>query len=254
MRGYDEGGLPMQDSFASRLDEWLAGNWPDVRGLVTGASSGGIPLPDLLGSSAIPECLKQFAYRYPGGDRRAVASLWGQWFVGLTWPPLVAGVHALGALPDPPRARLLLEAPGRPAGLALTGGASEGPVPVLLERLVRDHGAPLIATVAATGRFSPRVLWCHAGAVLQWTLDQLDERCPGMSRAARRALLETTRWPDGSVNPLANSFSRVRGSAGLRRRVCCLRYRLDGFPCCGDCPVLPSGSASSRRVAGCHSE
>ncbi|MFF6996890.1 (2Fe-2S)-binding protein [Streptomyces sp. NPDC008313] len=98
--------------------------------------------------------------------------------------------------------------------------------------VVRDeHLAPLTAALRARYRISARLLWGNAGSALAGAVRQLDR----WARAAGR--------PDvaGRARALAAPLFAGPGLAGtldpvtLRRRSCCLYYRLPGGGLCGDC-------------------
>ncbi|WP_243736866.1 (2Fe-2S)-binding protein [Cupriavidus sp. L7L] len=99
------------------------------------------------------------------------------------------------------------------------------------------------------------MLWANAGAVVAEVFRHAPAPLqPGLP-ATEATLAQDAAWlmdtrtrPDGRDNPLhapmrAHRVTRDGTTTTLwLRRLCCLRYRLHGFPLCGDCPrrLLPS--------------
>ncbi|MEU9287965.1 (2Fe-2S)-binding protein [Streptomyces sp. NPDC048275] len=98
--------------------------------------------------------------------------------------------------------------------------------------VVRDrHLAPLAAALRSRYRISERLLWGNAGSALAGAWRQLDRwaKADGRTDVADRArglAADLFAHPDlsGTVDP-----------GTLRRRSCCLYYRLPGGGLCGDC-------------------
>jgi len=222
-------------AYVAALEDVLGTHWPGVAQWVTTQREGVRELKhgDLLRPDRIASQIARFVHAHPDADDKALASLWTQWYAATTWPALVAGAVLLGSGPRLADTVILLDNDARPAGLRI---ASVTPVGVedFLESLTREQARPLMAAAAATG-VSPRVPWSNAINVLGWMLDQL--RCvTSEARLAHGfAVLDRPVWPDGTTNPLAAPGGSATGRPA--RRVCCLRYRLQGFDYCGDCPI-----------------
>lgn len=96
----------------------------------------------------------------------------------------------------------------------------------------------MIAAISHASALPRKVLWSNAGTIVEHSLGELEAFLgtghPGLDQA--RALLATRRWEDGANNPL---FEPVLYSAekGRRRRICCLRYRMDDLKLCKTCPL-----------------
>lgn len=198
-------------------------------------------------SALLEQDMQRYAARYPGGDKRAIASLWSKWhFIALTVPTLAA--HLLldrdlpVALDD---VYVLFNDDGCTRQLWLP---EEGPqlhgqsTHERFAKLIEHHWAPLIERLAALSGVAPRVFWSNAGGYLHYYVNELaghPEVNPGALEAAR-ALLES-RELGGKRNPL---FEPVRtytpkGSDEVKRvrKLCCLRYLLDEFSVCSNCPL-----------------
>lgn len=101
-----------------------------------------------------------------------------------------------------------------------------------VDEIVRaGHLAPLAAALHSRYRVSPRLLWGNAGSALAGAVRQLDRwaRASGRRDVVDRAHALASRLfahPDlaGTLDPHT-----------LRRRSCCLYYRLPGGGLCGDC-------------------
>lgn len=230
----------------SAVDRLVAERWPFFRQRLQDHASAGdsqrVTLASLQGTEGFGEQLGRFAGHYPGQDLRGIASLWVQWYLVTVWPPLAAASLLLGAKPqlDAGATALVIDEEGKPAGLALPATAPTGRAGVGLESLARDQAAPLLDNAAAAAGMSPRVPWSNAINVLGWFLDELDQLGEHEASMLGRDLLLRPRWSDGSRNPM-HVPAGLSTSARPQRRVCCLRYRLDGVDYCGDCPI------SSRR-------
>lgn len=209
---------------------------------------GALPLPDLLRPAGLARVMARYAASFPGGDRRAVLSMWSQRYLLALVPAVVAA--ALVARRDLPVALdgmgVVLSEAGQPTALCLphAGCPSAASCPAArLTPLLRAHLQPLIQGLAAAG-LPPRVLWGNAGATLAWTLDVI--AAPADQAAVARQALEGACWVDGGTNPLYPVLSR--GGCGLGRRVCCLRCRLPGVTRCPDCPQAGrAGSGAAKR-------
>ena len=106
------------------------------------------------------------------------------------------------------------------------------------------HLEPLAAALRSRHRISAGLLWGNAGSALAGTVRQLDRWALTNGRTevadrARALAAEILAHPDlsGTLDP-----------ATLRRRSCCLYYRLPGGGLCGDCcfdrPPRPTGTAT----------
>ncbi len=196
-------------------------------------------LAEQIACGAFADALATFADAHPGGERRAVASLWSAYlFAGLIAPGLAAGAR-LGLALAPDRFSLAAQT-GLPDAFHL---APELPFPAALpaqvDRLLGECLAPAVRLLRAETGLSVRLLWENAGSYLFWTLGTLAREAPDRADAVREALL-ALRWPQEACAAL--TLMRADALAGLdtpRRRVCCLRYALPGFPkCAGICPLL----------------
>lgn len=95
------------------------------------------------------------------------------------------------------------------------------------DRIVLGLVAPLLAVFQEAFRLSPKVLWGNVSSALAGAAGQLDDPAAWTTVAG---LLD--------VAPLAGTAD-LRGRT-LRRRNCCLYYRIPGGGTCGDCVLRRS--------------
>jgi len=81
--------------------------------------------------------------------------------------------------------------------------------------------------------------------VFGWMLGELGAIADGATLAPGYALLASPRLSDGAANPLFLGTGVNTATGRPERRVCCLRYRLDGFGYCRDCPVTRRHGAAA---------
>lgn len=259
-------------SLDEELDGLFTGGLAHCRGMLVTSRDGRPfrPAGDLLSTDRLDEVLERFGRSRGDADRRAVASLWSQWYFGTLVPPaLAAGLLLDRILPlgigdvDV----LLDEDDARPAAFRLHRPGRVDPDASPFERfepLVRGHLSPLVETLAPHVGLSADTLWTNAGRYVQWILDEIgppdrrqdelaeregDEEPEGKSEregeersaASGRRLLDAGTWPDGWENRLHGTVRYVRDGGGRvpRRRVCCLQYLIPDLEGCGDLCPLP---------------
>jgi FhuF 2Fe-2S C-terminal domain len=114
---------------------------------------------------------------------------------------------------------------GGPWPMACTARPTEKPAEedgLFRDRILLGLVAPLLAVFQAEFRLSPKVLWGNVSSALAGAAGQLDD--PAVWATVAELL---------DVAPLAGTAD-LRGRA-LRRRNCCLYYRIPGGGTCGDC-------------------
>jgi ferric iron reductase protein FhuF len=206
-----------------------------------------LPGRSLLEPATIDSILDTYAAQYPGADRRAVASMWSQWYFARLLPSVMAASLLAGrSFPVALSEIAVIRAPeGHPIAFRI---ADDG-VPAVgtdafqsFDRLLREHMEPFIAAWAAHTRVAPRLYWNNAAVYLDWILGEiathpLADRAL-MAEAAR--LLRDRERTDGTPNPLFEPIQDVEaeGETQRWRRLCCLRYRLPEVAECGTCPHL----------------
>lgn len=208
----------------------------------------GVPLRTLLTADYFDELLTRFSTHYAEGDRRGLASIWTKYYFIKLIPPVVAASlildHRLPLHLD--GLQLVLDEQGMPQAFKLPNpGQRWTSTPAdPFERfadLIEDHMRPFIDAIASHVNVSPKVLWSNAGNYFEWLLGVLGKALPHADLRHGHALLGTQQLPDGTRNPLYQPvrYLKVAGQIELKRqrRVCCVRYLVDGLAFCENCPL-----------------
>lgn len=193
--------------------------------------------------------LNRFGEQYPDSDRRGLASVWSKYYFIKLIPPVVAASlildHRLPLRLD--QLQVMLGEQGMPLGFKLPDpGQRWAPAPSdafqRFDDLLEGHLRPFIDTVATLTRLSPKVLWSNAGNYLEWLLGVLASAIPHADLSHGHDLLNAPTLQDGRRNPLYQPvrYIRIAGHAELKRqrRVCCVRYRVNGLAFCENCPLV----------------
>ncbi|EUB99339.1 ferric iron reductase [Rhizobium sp. CF080] len=201
---------------------------------------------DILDPWKLSELIESFGARhYPGGDRRAIASIWSKAHFSILMPPylilslvydrianvgldeigLSFGVHG-------DTQHLHLPDTGKPAGNVGTHDRFAG--------LMDQHIAPLANTLNRISSISRNVIWSNAGNSFELTLSKI-EKAIGKSRGVvqARELLAIRQLPNRKANPLAEPVRYLKNEDVdcRQRRVCCARYLIPALSLCSSCPL-----------------
>jgi ferric iron reductase protein FhuF len=204
------------------------------------------PGSDLVDVERLAELLSRFgSRRYPGGDRRAIASLWAKQHFATLLPPflaiaLIAGhevdvhIDAIGCTfsDDGVTESIHLRDAGKPAAPA---DALQRFLP-----LMDGHLVPVITALAAASGVSRKVLWSNAGNMFDFIVRRIEGAIgtrPPVADAL--ALMAARRLPDGKPNPLFDPVRYPDDGEGPKRlrRVCCIRYLISELGFCSTCPL-----------------
>ncbi|MCL7744392.1 siderophore-iron reductase FhuF [Guyparkeria hydrothermalis] len=208
-----------------------------------------LTLRQLRDPSALAVILERFAPNYPGGDRRAVASMWSKWFFNAVLPPVVGLLLAerRACIADDASVGVIIDASARPSRFWLReSGDITDPVSVEtgMERLVRERLSPVVEALSVASGASRNVFWSNAGNSVEYLVGEM-ARHPAITPATLQvayAFFECRRFGDGLRNPLSRPV-RYRAiadeSRGVerQRRVCCIRYLLPEVSYCANCPL-----------------
>ena len=244
----------MISSLAQHLPEALA--WYGDKLVLPGEHSNAIPGTALLDKAGAERLMERFAKTHPGGDRRALVSMWTQWHFGMLIIPATAAIllldrdlpvalHEVGIIPhDEGRtAALVVAHEGRPCDV-------DGP---RYSRLFDGHIAPLIAHFAGHFSVSPRLLWTNAAAIFEWTLQQVAATGAAAPEALAEgfALLEAQTDARGKRSLMLDAvrYPLQDGEPTRQRKICCLRYLLPGVAHCGSLCPLPEATVERERRA-----
>ena len=185
-----------------------------------------LPASQLLQTARLDAIFQRFDPLHTGQDRRALASQWSKYYLVRLIPPVVAAALVLGwrlplAFED---VEVVLDEQGLPQAFKLPHEG--GP-----------FGTPPSDPFQRFGEL--------IDAYLEWFLGEMTKALPAVVLTHGHELLASERRPDGRRNPLFRPVRYVEVSPALRpdglwrqRRVCCIRYRLEHFEHCDNCPLL----------------
>lgn len=208
----------------------------------------GVPLRALLTGAYLDDILGRLGTAYPDSDPRGLASIWSKHYFIKLIPPVVAASLILNQrLPlRLDHLQLILHDDGLPAAFKLPdAGQRWMPAPAdafgRFDDLLEQHLRPFIEALARHARLSPKVLWSNAGNYFEWLLGVLATAMPHANVSHGHQLLNAQYLPDGRRNPLYQPvrYLKVGGQSEPKRqrRVCCIRYRVNGLDCCSNCPL-----------------
>lgn len=210
-------------------------------------------------ASWLQKDLARFAEQYPGGDQRAIISIWSKWhFSALTVPALAANLLLNRDLPvGLDNVQVIFNEKGATSRLWLPHEGTALTTQEPFERfasLIEQHWAPLIEQLAEISGAAQRVFWSNAGGYLDYYANALAEH-PLVNETAldaAKALLATRTLPNGKRNPLFQPvrYFTPKGSKEVKRvrKLCCLRYLLDEFDTCGTCPLEGCDLEARKRA------
>ena len=232
------------------LSPILVGELADMQDtlFLAGEREADLPGGALLQQEVLKELLTRFGRKYPDPDIKAVASLWSKWhFFVLVAPAVIVDVLADHKLPtDIQEVGIILSPEGRTTAVTFPhAGRKADPVDAF-ERfgpLIERHLDPLVHTLSAVSGAAPRVFWSNLGNLLENLLRQAEAElggaAPGMAHA--KTLLTSRDWPGRRSNPLFEPVRYIADQNGAQRRwrrVCCIRYLIEGLGYCTTCPLI----------------
>lgn len=186
--------------------------------------------------------LDRFGANYPRPDPLAVATQWSKWHFSVFLMPVMAASIAIdrqlpvaldeiGVVLSPDSRTLAIRLAHEGERRRFTHGHER------FAQICDDHLAPLIKALSKASGLPAKVLWSNAGNVIENVVRQcatmLGESHEGVRQA--QAFLAARSWPDGRRNDLFAPISYV-GEA-RKRRICCLRYRIETLSLCKTCPL-----------------
>ena len=190
--------------------------------------------------------------RAPGQVEFRVAASVAQLGVAarLLAPALGAEVLGAGLRLDPGQVWWVPEL-GGPFGLSVPATALGAPGPGPVRGLLAGPVTELAGAVAARS-VSPRILWGNVASAISGAAAMISATRPDLAPRARAAAAAALEFP-----ALAGAGDGPPGTAGFRRRSCCLIYRLAAVPgsgLCGDCvlsgrPARPGRSGQDEPGA-----
>ncbi|MDO6966700.1 siderophore-iron reductase FhuF [Rhizobium alvei] len=207
---------------------------------------------DLTDATVFNSVIDRFARTHgQKADRRAIVSLWTlYYFSTLAIATTVLNLEVGRRVPiGIDRARLAIDPEtGTPRAFILPHLGEPAPASDTIERfltpLLREHLEPQIEAIVGLSGVGRKLLWNNVAAYLDWIMDQIRNTSGRPAAVAlARSYRETSRLGDwknpvhGMIRPECDANGQPYG----RRKVCCLRYAIDGIGGCGiSCP-LPQG-------------
>ncbi|MEH6386418.1 MULTISPECIES: siderophore-iron reductase FhuF [Pseudomonas] len=201
---------------------------------------------DLLDPQTLTSLLNRFGGSYPGGDRRAVASLWSKWHLSnVLAHGLAANLLLERELPLAlEETRIELSPEGYTVGLCLQNEGillTSGNAQQRFERIIDRHLEPLIRALSDWSGAAPRVFWSNAGNYFEYFAQALQTHPLALAHTNAPALeiLETRVLANGKRNPLYKPvrYQPMANGAQRVRQLCCLRYLLPTVQYCENCPL-----------------
>ncbi|CAM5327713.1 hypothetical protein MAUB1S_05687 [Mycolicibacterium aubagnense] len=198
---------------------------------------------ELFDPRRIKECLTEFGRTYGKPDLQAVATQWSKWHFSVALTPVLAlNIAADWQLPfSIDEIGVVLSSDSRTEGLRLPGSGQKVRFDNAHHRfssIADDHLAPVVSALSQASKLPSKVLWSNAGNVVESVISECAAWLGEEHRAIRdaRAFLASRTWPDGRRNDLFEPI-RYAETGARRRRICCLRYRMDSLPLCKSCPL-----------------
>ncbi len=248
-----------------RLDELMfSAPLAEIPQPVNRAGPGGVSGSSLRDGSAVDELLDRFATAYPGGDRRAIASQWSKWLFHAWLSPTIATMIVEGHSLSRQSADWGVRFSSDGCAERLWLGSTVAPmqrqsVDRLFTQLVCEELGDVVAVLARLSGASVNVFWSNAGNLVEHVLTRLADHsailpdCLPDHLADRleqaRQFLDTPRLAgrrNRLYRPVVYRVSEESTTPQRFRRVCCIRYRLDEYDYCENCPL----SCRSRRPSG----
>lgn len=193
--------------------------------------------------------IDRYGARFPGADRRAVVSLWSLVYLSaLTINTALAWLELRRALPISlgEIAVCLDRETAAPTAFLLRdlGEQRQLDIHEAMYPLLRQHIEPLAGAIAGNTRVSAKLLWGNAANYLDWIVEETGRQIDPALAIEGAPLLRDAAFPDGTRNPLCGTLKAMTDECGVefkRRKVCCLRYCLNGVGGCGQTCPLPEG-------------
>ena len=175
-------------------------------------------------------------------EKKALLSLWAQWYIGLLVPPLMLSLLSEEYAIDLAAEHFHVEfhETGRAACFWIDVhppviGRGQSPRQ-RLENLVVDVLQPVVQALEATGDIHGKLIWSNTGYLINWYLGEMQAQLgEELVSALRQHCFFASQLSDGRDNPLWRTVVLREGA--LVRRTCCQRYRLPDVEQCGDCTL-----------------
>ncbi|CAM5704288.1 hypothetical protein SGRIM119S_06457 [Streptomyces griseorubiginosus] len=177
-------------------------------------------------------------------EPRIAASIAHLGLAARLWSAALGCAAVYGRIPDLSPGRLHWDPDGSaPEDLWLAprepGESLQGDARTLADVVLHGHLEPLAAALRTAYRPASGLLWGNAASALVGAVRQLGPHGAGARARALAAELLAHPLLEGALDPRT-----------LRRRSCCLYYRLPGGGVCGDCCFTRAPRSSPRGTSG----
>ncbi|MFP5078119.1 siderophore-iron reductase FhuF [Rhizobium sp. YIM 134829] len=226
--------------------------WCGEKMKVTAALEGAVPLSQFFASGAFEAALQRYGEAHPGGDRRAIVSMWSLYYFSALAIPFIVARRAERLLPvSLGTMTIALAEDGLPRAFGLIDEgvwSDEGGEDLAraVVPLLRGHLEPVVDRLKSRAGMAPKLAWNNVAVYLDYAFNATATTADAETWPAR-PLFEADRLADGGVNPFKGCLKRESDEMGpepgrlvCRRKVCCLRYLLPGIPSCGALCALPA--------------
>ncbi|MCV9967231.1 siderophore-iron reductase FhuF [Pararhizobium sp. BT-229] len=188
------------------------------------------------------------------GDHRAAVSLWTQGYFGRFFRPVLAYglIHDIWFSPRLADVSVALSEIKIPARFALKRVQSAS-VEQHLWSIVHEHAQPVIENIVSLTGTSERLHWSNASFAFYRSYQQIrtlwsEAEIPA-AVATQRRQVERLMASDHPLFQLSRQIPGAQDEQGLVRKVCCIRFKLDGLKKCGAaCPVGHLACSAHRKA------
>jgi len=238
---------------ASSLPELPAAFAESARHLETGVPGPAfIPLEIILQEKALADGLAGLLRRWGPGDYRAAVSLWTQGYFGRFLRPVLAYglIHDIWFSAKLADISVALSDISIPVRFALKQ-ARPASLQQHLSSIIHEHAQQVIARIVDLTGTSERLHWSNASFAFH-RYHEIQRLWPEaeVPPAIAGRLLELERMiaSDHPLFYLTRKVSDAESEHRLMRKVCCIRFKLDGLKqCAAACPIARQACRSRGR-------
>jgi ferric iron reductase protein FhuF len=213
-----------------------------------------VPLETILRREPMADGFAGLLGKWGPGDHRAAVSLWTQGYFGRFFRPVLAYglIHDIWFSPRLADVGVALSEIKIPVRFALKR-VQLASVEQNLQSIIHDHAQPVIESIVTLSGTSERLHWSNASFAFYRSYQQICTLWPEAevppTVAARLRQLERVMASDHPLFQLSRQVPDAQGGQGLVRKVCCIRFKLDGLKKCGAaCPVGHLACSAHRKA------
>lgn len=213
-----------------------------------------MPLETMLLKQPMEDGFAGLLGKWGPGDHRAAVSLWTQGYFGRFFRLALAYglIHDIWFSPRLADVNVALSELKIPVRFALRR-AQAAPVEQHLQSIIDEHAQPLIKSIVQLTGTSERLHWSNASFAFYRCYQQIRTLWPEaqIPAAVAAGQLQTERMmaSDHPLFQLSRQTRDAQGGQGLARKICCIRFKLDGLKKCGAaCPVGHLACSAHRKA------